>query len=214
MSNAPQLVIFDCDGVLVDSEPLSCRVLAEEVSKLGYAMDTPAAIRAFAGGSFQRVLDFIQLQTNRPAPDDFDAIYRKRTHELFEQELVAVEGVEAVLEKLDYARCVGSNGPLHKIEFNLRKTGLDRFFHDDHLFSAYQIDTWKPDPALYLHAAQKMGVAPAHCVVVEDSVLGVQAGVAAGMRVLGYTGTKTAEQLQQAGATPFADMKDLIRLLG
>ncbi len=210
---APQLIIFDCDGVLVDSESLSCRVIAEEITALGYPMTTDEAIHEFAGGSMQRVRDFILRQTGKPSPPHLEETYRQRTYALFRDELQPIAGIDNALRQINTQSCVASNGPLEKIVQNLQTTRLAHHFAPNHLFSAYQIRKWKPDPSLYLHAAKTMGIAPEACVVVEDSVHGVKAAVAAGMRVFGYTGTKPATTLAQAGAVTFSEMQALPDLL-
>lgn len=213
MQNTPQLIIFDCDGVLVDSEPLSNQIIAEEITKLGYPMTTMEAFNVFAGGSLEIVSAFIKEKIGGEVPDNLEAIYRKRSYELFEEKLAAVAGIEDALKTLTIPRCVGSNGPLDKIKFNLGLTNLSKHFDEQHLFSAYEVNRWKPDPFLYLHAAKEMGVAPEHCVVVEDSFHGTQAGVAAGMRVLGYSPHNSGEKLKKAGAQVFDSMSQLIDLI-
>lgn len=213
MPNKPQLIIFDCDGVLVDSEPLSNQIIAEEITKLGYPMTTAEAFNTFAGGSLELVTTFIKEKIGGKVPDNLEEVYRKRSYELFEEKLVAVAGIEDALKTLTIPRCVGSNGPLHKIKFNLGLTKLSGYFDEQHLFSAYEVNRWKPDPFLYLHAAKMMGVAPAHCVVVEDSFQGTKAGVAAGMRVLGYSPHNDGQQLKDAGAHVFDSMENLVELI-
>jgi len=213
MSNKPQLIIFDCDGVLVDSEPLSNQIIAEEITKLGYPMTTMEAFNVFAGGSLENVTTFIKEKIGGTVPDNLEAVYRKRSYELFEKKLVAVAGIEDALKALTIPRCVGSNGPLDKIKFNLGLTNLSTYFNEQHLFSAYDVNRWKPDPFLYLYAAKEMGVAPEHCVVVEDSVHGAQAGVAAGMRVLGYSPHNDGAKLKDVGAHVFDSMADLVELV-
>lgn len=207
-----KLVIFDCDGVLVDSEPISNRIIAEELTARGLATSQATALELFAGGSLSRVDEYFKSQTGQDIDADFEPTYRSRTHQAFEEELQAVAGAEEMLKAIALAKCVGSNGPLHKIQSNLDKTGLRHFF-DERLYSAYTIRRWKPKPDLYLHAAKEMAYAPEECVVVEDSLHGVEAAVAAGMTVFGYTGTKSAKALQAAGAIPFDDMLRLPELI-
>jgi len=208
-----QLIIFDCDGVLVDSEPLSNRVIAEEITRLGYPMTTEEAFKVFTGGSLAIVTEFIEKHIGGKVPDNLEAIYRKRSYELFEQELQPVAGIKTALKQLDMARCVGSNGPLNKINFNLKLTQLDHYFEQEHLFSAYEVKHWKPDPFLYIHAAQKMGFSPDQCLVVEDSLHGVQAAVAAEMNILGYSPHNDGKALENAGAIVFKDMHQLPSLV-
>ncbi len=209
---SPQLLIFDCDGVLVDSEKISTRVISEELTRFGLAMSPAESLQEFAGGALSNVRDYFLAKTQQVLPDDFEAIYRQRTKQAFASELEAVEGVEKVLKKFQQVKCVGSNGPLHKIKSNLQKTGLSAYF-EQRLYSAYDIGFWKPLPHLYQHAAQVNGVAPQDCVVIEDSVAGVKAAVAAGIPVFAYTATNDAQKLAQAGATTFDHMHELLDLI-
>ncbi len=203
------LVIFDCDGVLVDSEPLSNRVIAEQISSLGFPMTEKEAHSIFAGGSLEIVEKFILDKTGKPMPDYFEEEYRVRSTALFRSELVAIPGAEELLKSIKIPKCVGSNGPLSKIDENLRLTKMHHYF-DGNFFSAYDIQKWKPLPDLYLYAAKKMGVDPAECVVVEDSVHGVQAAVAAGIKVYAYAGGGNGELLREAGAEVVTKMEELI----
>ena len=207
-----KLIIFDCDGVLVDSEPLSNRVIAGVMCELGIPMTTEKAIQLFAGGSLQRVNDFILSETGHPAPQGIEDIYRKRSYALFQKELIPIPGIREVLDAIDFVRCVASNGPLHKMKMNLELTGLSAYFGED-LFSAYEIGYWKPDPRLFLHAAEKMGYPPDKCIVVEDSIHGIQAAKSAGMLVLGYSQSEYGHKLENEGISTFHDMIDLAKFL-
>ncbi len=207
-----KLVIFDCDGVLVDSEPISNRIISKYLSQHGLATSPQKALELFAGGSLSKVGEYYQKQTGQPIGSDFESTYRDQCKIAFAEELEAVPGVQAMLQQIQIPKCVGSNGPAYKIKFNLDKTGLRSFFGDK-LYSAYDIQHWKPEPHLYLHAAKEMGVAPVDCVVVEDSLHGVEAGIAAGMKVFGFTGTKKANVLKAAGAIPFDHMNQLASLI-
>ncbi len=207
-----KLVIFDCDGVLVDSEPISNRIISNYLTQHGLATSPQKAIELFAGGSLSKVGQYYKAQTGQPIGSDFESTYRDQCQIAFAEELETVAGVEAMLQQIHLPKCVGSNGPLYKIKFNLDKTGLRSFFGDK-LYSAYEIKSWKPKPDLYLHAAKEMGLNPADCVVVEDSLHGVEAGIAAGMKVFGFTGTQKASVLQAAGAIPFDHMNQLADLI-
>ena len=213
MSDLNKLIIFDCDGVLVDSEPLSCSVVAGQMEELGIPMTTDEAISLFAGGSLKRVRDYVYTQTGQNAPEDFEETYRNRSYALFREALQPVKGIKEVLDVLHLNKCVASNGPLPKMELNLGLTKLIDFF-DNKLFSAYNVGHWKPHPGLFLHAAKEMGFEPRDCIVIEDSHHGVEAAKAAGMQVYGYAGRTPYLKLEQAGATVFTDMKKLPGLLG
>jgi HAD superfamily hydrolase (TIGR01509 family) len=210
--NQTSLIIFDCDGVLVDSEGIASRVTAKAMCELGLAISEAAALEAFKGLRMQTCLDMIRERLGRPLPPAFEAELRARTAAAFKDALLPVQGIEAALDRLDTDYCVASSGPLDKIRLSLSLTGLLPRF-EGRIFSAYEVGSWKPEPGLFLHAAAAMGTAPAHTVVVEDSVVGARAGRAAGMRVLGYARGAEARLLQAEGARPFDDMAKLPELI-
>jgi HAD superfamily hydrolase (TIGR01509 family) len=209
------LVIFDNDGVLVDSEPLANAVLARYLTELGYPTTYEESLRDYMGGSVHRIHDTLRERHGARLPGEFDEELLARTLAAFERELRPVAGVEEVLGGLrddGVAYCVASSAPHARIRFSHRTTGLDRWFEEGRIFSAEDVGRGKPAPDLFLHAAAVLGVAPERCVVVEDSPLGVQAALAAGMDVYGYTAMTPAARL--AGATRlFADMGELAALL-
>ena len=209
------LVIFDNDGVLVDSEPISNRHLAAYLTELGHPTSYEESIRDYMGSAMHRVHELIQERTGRRLPDDFDEVFHARVFAAFERELAPVDGTFDVLEKLvaeGVPYCVASSGSHERIRVGHRTTGLDRWFGDGLVFSAQDVGRGKPAPDLFLHAAERMGVAPERCVVVEDSPLGVQAAVAAGMDVYGFTEMTPASRLEGANGL-FADMGELLDLL-
>ncbi len=201
----PKFIIFDCDGVLVDTEDISCGVLAEEARKLGANLSNQEALETFAGTSYSFVFDFIEKRLGKKLPEDFEELYRKRTFEEFEKNLQPIPGIHDVVKKLKIPFCVASNAPAYKVEFNLKLVKLFPFF-ENNIFSAYQVNAWKPDPTLFLTAAKKMGFSPAETLVIEDSPAGVQAAVAANMKVLGFAKGKKAEILKSKGATVISEM--------
>ncbi|XKK63801.1 HAD family hydrolase [Streptomyces sp. ARC32] len=209
------LVIFDNDGVLVDSEPISNRLLAGYLTELGHPTSYEDSLRDYMGGAMHRVHDLVLERTGRRLPEDFDDVLHGRVFAAFERELEPVPGAVGVLEKLTadgVAYCVASSGSHERIRVGHRKAGLDRWFDDGRIFSSQDVGRGKPAPDLFLHAAGRMGVAPERCAVIEDSPLGVQAAVAAGMDVYGFTAMTPAAKL--AGATRlFADMGELADLL-
>ncbi|MFC7826997.1 HAD family hydrolase [Streptomyces sp. NPDC057375] len=209
------LVIFDNDGVLVDSEPISNRLLAGYLTELGHPTSYEDSLRDYMGGAMHRVHDLVWERTGRRLPEDFDDVFHRRVFAAFERELEPVPGAVGVLEKLaadGVAYCVASSGSHERIRVGHRKAGLDRWFDDERIFSSQDVGRGKPAPDLFLHAAARMGVAPERCAVVEDSPLGVQAAVAAGMDVYGFTAMTSAGKL--AGATRlFGDMGELADLL-
>ncbi|GAA4541081.1 HAD family hydrolase [Streptomyces collinus] len=209
------LVIFDNDGVLVDSEPISNRLLAAYLTELGHPTSYEESIRDYMGSAMHRIHELVLERTGQRLPADFDEVFHTRVFTAFEQELVAVAGAAEVLEKLDadgVPYCVASSGSHERIRVGHRTTGLDRWFDEERIFSSQDVGRGKPAPDLFLYAAERMGITPDRCVVVEDSPLGVQAAVAAGMDVYGFTAMTPAEKL--AGATRlFSDMGELADLL-
>ncbi len=207
-----ELVIFDCDGVLVDSEALGNRVLVEFVAEFGLALELEEAILLFKGCKMADCVAVIEQRLGKKTPQDFVNQLRVRTAEAFERELRPVDGIETALDKINLPICVASSGPLEKIKLALRVTNLLPRF-EGRIFSSYEIASWKPAPDLFLYAAKKMGVQALSCTVVEDSVLGVRAGIAAGMRVLGYIDQSETTLFEAFGARVFHSMYQLPSLL-
>ncbi|MFJ7152151.1 HAD family hydrolase [Streptomyces sp. NPDC100445] len=210
-----ELVIFDNDGVLVDSEPISNRHLAAYLTELGHPTSYEDSVRDYMGSAMHRVHELVQERTGQRLPDDFDDVFHARVFTAFERELRPVPGVAGVLEKLARSGvpyCVASSGSHERIRVGHRVTGLDRWFEPGTVFSSQDVGRGKPAPDLFLHAARRMGVAPGRCLVVEDSPLGVQAAVAAGMDVYGFTAMTPAERLTGAQRL-FTDMAELADLL-
>ncbi|CAK7282033.1 HAD family hydrolase [Streptomyces misionensis] len=209
------LIIFDNDGVLVDSEPISNRHLAAYLTELGVPTSYEDSLRDYMGSAMHRVHDLVLERTGRRLPEDFDDVLHARIFASFEQELRPVPGAVDVLEKLTadgVPYCVASSGSHQKIRVGHRTAGLDRWFQEDRIFSSQDVGRGKPAPDLFLYTAKRMGVAPERCAVVEDSPLGVQAAVAAGMDVYGFTAMTPAERL--TGATQlFSHMGELADLL-
>jgi HAD superfamily hydrolase (TIGR01509 family) len=218
---ATELVIFDSDGVLVDSEPIASRVLAEALTDFGFATSSRDAIDRYTGISLKAVFAKIEAEWGRPLPADFVATLRRRDIAAFRAELQPMPGVLETLEALDrlnVAKCVASSGTPAKLNVTLGVSGLSRCF-EPHIFSAEMVESGKPAPDLFLYAAHRMGVPPDACVVIEDSVPGIEAAQAAGMRAFGFIGGNHVlpgheETLNKAGAAlVFAQMTDLPGLL-
>lgn len=210
------LIIFDNDGVLVDSEPISNTILAAYLTELGHPTSYEDSLRDYMGAAVHRVHDLVMERTGRTLPADFDDTLHARVFAAFERELVPVAGVPEALEGLrseGVAYCVASSGSHERIRVGHRKTGLDRWFSDEIIFSAQDVGRGKPAPDLFLHAAERMGADPSRCAVVEDSPLGLAAARAAGMDVYAFTAMTPAAQL--AGASGhFSKMSELRALLG
>ena len=203
-----ELIIFDCDGVLVDTEPVTNRLLAECLTEIGWPITTQQSIETFKGRDLHVIRAEAEAKVGRELPE-FLPTYRTRMFEAFASEPIAlIEGALELLDALDAAgthlRCVASNGPMQKMEASLTSAGLmGRFDHEGEarIYSAYEVGVWKPEPGLFLHAAERMGTKAGDAVVIEDSVSGVVAASRAGMRVVGLAGLTPAEKLEEAGAT-------------
>ncbi|MDP1597750.1 HAD family hydrolase [Phenylobacterium sp.] len=208
------LVIFDADGVLVDSEEIALAVLAQAARQAGAQIELPEALALFRGLKIADCVTQIENRSGRPVGDGFIDDVRHATALAFEADLRAVEGVHEALAAISIPVCVASNGPMSKLSQTLSLTGLQGRF-EGRVFSAYEVGSWKPDPGLFLHAARTLGADPSRCVVIEDSVTGVSAAKAAEMRVLGFTGGRADAglELSQAGAQPFDRMAELPALL-
>jgi HAD superfamily hydrolase (TIGR01509 family) len=206
-------ILFDCDGVLVDSESISGFVFKEMAEELGFQMDRDFAIEKFAGVSMKENLRFIEQNIEGDLPADFESEFRRRTYGAFQTQLKPVSGVRSLIEKIKVPIGVASSGPQKKIRLTLTATGLiDKF--EGNIFSCYDIESWKPEPGIYLYAARQMGFQPAECAVVEDSLAGVQAAVAGGFRVYARVpDKKKRDEFVQLGATVFSHMKELGELL-
>lgn len=221
MGTARPLLIFDCDGVLVDSELIGARELAAMLTEIGYPLTAREVMDRFTGIRMPNILAEVEAAIGRPLPSDFEQQIRARDFAAFEAELKPVPGVADTLRELAAAgqpRCVASSGAPEKIHFNLGLTGLIEFFAP-HLFSAHQVARGKPAPDLFLFAAAQMGFAPRDCIVIEDSVAGVTGAAAAGMTVWGFCGGShcaagDGERLRAAGASVIFDrMAELPRML-
>lgn len=213
------LVIFDCDGVLVDSEPLAMRVLLQTLAEAGVELGAEEAYAAFLGKSLATVCGILRDGYGVNVDDAALARMRARLNEAIRRELQPIPGIAETLGKLGHRVCVASSSQVERIRLSLEVTGLSGFFGDD-IFSATMVARGKPAPDLFLHAAQQMHVDPGRCMVVEDSPAGVTAALAAGMAVFGFAGGSHAqaaphrEKLRALGpAEVFDDMRALSGLL-
>ena len=210
----PELIIFDCDGVLIDSEVVACRADAACFAEIGIAIPVEEVLERYLGISMAAMCADIEARYRRSLPPGFAATMRARVAAAFDAELVPMDGVEAVLRALTPLRCVASSSAPDRLRHSLSLTRLLPCF-EPHIFSATQVARGKPAPDLFLFAAATMRVPPETCVVVEDSLPGVQAAVAAGMRAIGFTGgghcrPGHADRLRAAGAVAVArDMPGL-----
>ena len=214
----PQLIIFDCDGVLVDSEVISCRAHAETLTRHGYPITADQVLKRFLGVSDREARLTIEAELGCSLPDDFEAQMKQAALQRYADELGVIPHVGEAIAAIDLPKCVASSGTPEKIRHGLTCAGL----YDQlapHIFSATQVKRGKPAPDLFLFAAEQMSIPPAQCLVIEDSVPGVTGALAAGMTVLGFhggshCGTGHAELLRAAGAAvTFDDMRQLPELI-
>jgi HAD superfamily hydrolase (TIGR01509 family) len=194
-----ELVIFDCDGVLVDSERIGVRVEAEYLAELGWPLSEAEIVERFMGRTSEFMDEAVEAQLGSRLPSDWKDQFERRYREAFAADLVPVDGILEALDQITVPTCVA--------------TGLYERF-EGRIFSGYEVANGKPAPDLFLHTAARMGAEPARCAVVEDSRFGVEAARAAGMRAFGYAGGLTPpDRLEGLGAVVFEDMRELPRLL-
>jgi HAD superfamily hydrolase (TIGR01509 family) len=208
-----RLVIFDCDGVLVDSEPIAIQIDVEMLAEVGISMSEQEVIERYVGRSPEVMLAEAEARLGRRVPEGWFERGEARLREKYRTELRPVEGITEALAAIDVPVCVASSSGHENLRYKLELTGLYERFAG-HIFSAAEVANGKPAPDLFLHAAARMGTEPADSVVVEDSRYGVQAARAAGMDVLGYAGGLTpAEVLEGPRTVVFDDMRSLPALL-
>jgi HAD superfamily hydrolase (TIGR01509 family) len=208
------VVIFDCNGVLVDSEPLATAIVSEEFMRAGFRLTPDVVARFFTGRRPADMFAEVETAAGRKLPDGFAATVAAATLRRFRAELRATAHVAQALSWIRGPKCVASSSSYDRIRLSLESTDLIRYF-EPYLFSASEVKHGKPAPDLFLHAAHRMVVRPADCIVVEDSIVGVAAAVAAGMTVIGFVGGSHAQNrlgnhLRAAGARAvISDMRAL-----
>src|SRR6267154_1445919 len=212
----PDLIIFDCDGVLIDSEVLSCRCLSEVLARYGITLGVDQAQDLFLGRSVMAVREHYDA-LGHSIPEQFPDELRASVRAAFHSSLCPIEGVNSVLEDLPIPHCVASSSDVDRVSFSLSLTGLARHF-DTRLYTSQMVERGKPAPDLFLYAAERMKVDPRRTLVIEDSISGVQAAKAAGMTVWGFVGGSHyrtrdgAASLREAGADRvFSRMTDFWR---
>lgn len=183
----PKAVIFDCDGVLVDSEGISAQILIESLAMAGVEVTVGFVLQNCVGRSFSTVRSIVETRFDTVLPEDFEQTYRKSLLEAFERDLQATSGLAEVLAQLNVPICVATSSSPIRVAHSLKLTGLAPFF-GSHVYSAAQVKNGKPAPDLFLFAAKQLGIAPQDCLVIEDSVPGIDAARAAGMDVFRYEG--------------------------
>ena len=208
-----ELLIFDCDGVLVDTEELANRVFIEEITKLGFDLSPEEAWEHFPGTRFAKCVEYVENTNQKKVPTEFLEIYRNKSQFVFDTEMQAIPGIVPILESLYLPKVVASNGPMKGIIANLKTASLLNYFSLENLFSAYDVQKWKPDPEMHLHVSKIKGVDPAKCLVIEDSVAGVAAAMSAGMKVVGFTHDHRNHKLRPLEISKIDKMHELIDLV-
>jgi HAD superfamily hydrolase (TIGR01509 family) len=207
-----ELIIFDCDGVLVDSEFITTKIFAKMVTEVGLTLSHQETIDQFMGRPMINCLEIVEQRLGHALPENFLPGFRSAMLSAFESQLQPIPGIAAALDRITIPTCVASSGDHAKIQKTLSMTGLLPRF-TDRIFSAADVKRGKPFPDLFLHAAACMNARPECCAVIEDSLAGVQAGIAAGMKVFGYAKLSNPIALRDAGAHVFDEMNDLPALL-
>lgn len=204
-----ECVFFDSDGTLVDSEVLCSKAYVHMFAHHGIHLSLEAVIKEFKGVKLYEIIDQIGQRYGLQEPhEELEVLYRQEVARLFDAELAPIEHIEGVLSRLTVPMCVTSNGPVSKMQHALGLTGLADYF-GDRLYSGYDIQRWKPDPALMFHAAKQMGVPIERCILVEDSASGTQAGIAAGINVFYYCADPHNQPIHHPLVTMFGDMREL-----
>jgi HAD superfamily hydrolase (TIGR01509 family) len=205
-------VIFDCDGVLVDSEPIGNKVMVEMANALGANIDLDYAYLHFKGNSLYKCMQHIRNIIEKELPADFESEYRRISFQRFKKEIQPVEGVVDLVQSLNVPFCVASSGPENKIRLNLELTGLLPYF-ENKIFSCYAIEKWKPDPEIFIWASKMMGFHSSECVVIEDSIHGVEAAINGGFDVFAFTANDLNDELQEKATKTFDSMLNLKEML-
>ncbi len=199
-------LLFDCDGTLVDSERLCNIGLVKMFKEYGVALELEEMVKEFKGFRLSTILEILSVRYELNLPSEFIPKYRLLVEGLFNLELKPIEGIEFALENLKHTKAVVSSGPREKILHALSICNLSKYFGSN-IFSSYEIGIWKPDPEIYLHAARSLGYLNSNCIVIEDGIVGIEAGVKAGMRTLFYN--PYSENCPYSSVESFKSMKEL-----
>ena len=202
-------VFFDCDGTLVDSEVICSKAYVHMFAQYGIELALDEVHKTFKGIKLYEIIDTINAQHGVSLPkEELEPIYRAEVSRLFDSELVEIEGAAALVEKITVPMCIVSNGPVSKMQHSLGLTDMLHYF-DDRLFSGYDIQRWKPDPAIVFHAAEKMQVPVERCILVDDSAAGAQAGIAAGIPVFYFCADPHNKPIDHPLVTAFDNLAQL-----
>lgn len=207
--SAIEAIFFDCDGTLVDSEVLCSKAYVHMFSQYGISLSLDEIFKRFKGVKLYEIIDTISHELGVNLDKQvLEPVYRAEVARLFDSELMPIPGAKALLEQIQLPQCVVSNGPVSKMQHSLGNTDMLHFFGDK-LFSGYDIQRWKPDPALMFHAADVMHVAPEKCILVDDSMAGAQSGIAAGLQVFYFCADPHNQPIDHPNVTPFTALEQL-----
>ena len=207
-----EALFFDCDGTLVDSEVICSRAYVHMFAEFGISLDLKEVFKRFKGTKLYEIIDIVGAEHGKSlAKETLEPVYRAEVARLFDSELQAIAGANELLDSITVPMCVVSNGPVSKMQHSLGKLGMLRHFPDK-LFSGYDIQRWKPDPALMYHAAQVLNVSLANSILVDDSTAGAQSGIAAGMEVFYFCADPHNVPIDHPKVTTFTDLAQLPEL--
>lgn len=207
-------ILFNCDNVLVDTETVFVSVLMDMAGTYGVEMEAEEALKLFCGRKIGEAIEILEKLCPQKLPADFEHALGSKLHDEFRLGIAPVEGAAQFLTALKLPYCIASGSPREKIWLSLKLTKLDKFFKQEHIFSFCDMDNSSTLPAIFLHAAQRMGYFPEQCAVIESSIAGINAAVAGGFRVFGLGNGMNTEALEQQGATVFESISELPMLLG
>ncbi len=207
------LVIFDCDGTLVDTEPLTNGLIGTMIREIGVDISDHEAYNFFVGTSFAKITEFVEGRLGKKLDFDFEREFRIRCVDLFKKELKIIPGADDFINKLEQKICVSSNGPKEKMLLTLEITNLLHHFDKGNMFSAYEIEKWKPEPDLYLYTAKEMGAAPEKCLVIEDTVSGMMGAINAKMDVVVHSHGMDKKTAHELLAPTFESYEQLTKLI-
>lgn len=206
------LVIFDCDGTLVDSEPVTMRLICKMMQEMGIELAFNEALEDFAGKNMMHITTYMESQIGSFDKVAFEKDYRHRCIQVFKDELEIVPGVDDLIKQLPVPYCIASNGPKEKMDVTLSVTGLIDLFDPNHIFSAYDFQKWKPDPTLYQSVLAYFDCSPECAVVIEDTMPGIMGAVNAGIDTIAYN-PKNEMELNQSEAKNFGSMREISNYL-
>ncbi len=204
-----EAIFFDCDGTLVDSEVICSRAYVHMFAQFGITLDLAEIFKRFKGVKLYEIIDIINAEHGvNLEKAELEPIYRAEVARLFDAELEMIAGADALLASVSVPMCVVSNGPVSKMQHSLGKLGMLHYF-PDLLFSGYDIQRWKPDPALMFHAASALDVDPTKCILVDDSAAGAQSGIDAGMEIFYFCADPHNKPIDHPKVTTFTDLAQL-----